>query len=226
MPETSPADVGSLPAPKRPYEKKPFPDEGRPVIGGPSTIAEFESGREPKNIFARSFDGPLNHAWSLLKFVNKRKYAQMAPEDSDSQPGGVYQQVPPTEDLEPEEEEGGESLIDETYRDDPNGLQALLQLLGENPDERSPARGLSNLQDPFRMKRPEMEDEMSDMGEEETRRLSPEMIGSRWPAKDWHGLSEIEGEMPQFSMDKPEMGERRQSLQSEIARRGKPALQE
>ena len=52
------------------------------------------------------------------------------------------------------------------------------------------------------------------------------MIGERWPAKDWHGQEEDEGEMPQFSMDKPEMNERRQALQSEIARRGKPALDE
>ena len=224
MPDTSPADVGALPTP-RPERKKLFPPAPRPVIGAPSTIADFKEGKPARNIFAMSFDGPLNHAWALLKFVNKRKYAQMVPEDKDSQPGGVYG-----------------SPSEENEEDQPTtSLEHLLQLLGENPDlydeetsglgdevqnERSPARGLSNLQDPFRMKRPEMESEMSDMGQEEIRRFSPEVLGYRWPAKDWHGQEEDEGEMPQFSMDKPEMGKRRQDLQSEIARRGKPALDE
>jgi hypothetical protein len=250
MPETSPADEGSLPAPKRPYEKKPFPDEGRPVIGGPSTIAEFESGREPKNIFARSFDGPLNYAWSLLKFVNKRKYAQMTPEDSDSQPGGVYDSLYNSPSEEEEEEE--ESMPTEDGQDDgrqishgpmpgqpsfpqenmpSSPLEQLLQLLGENPDrydeetsrlsdevqnERSPARGLSNLQDPFRMKRPEMANEMLDMDEEKARRWHS--VSSRY------GQEEGEEELPQFSMNRPEMDERRSALQSEMARRGKPLV--
>ena len=234
MPEVSHADEGAVAPPRRKPFSPPFlsPNlrEPRPVVGAPSTVTDFKEGRPPKDIFARSFDGPLNHAWSLLKFVNKKKYAQMAPDDPDSQPGGVYDS--PSEEEENEEDQPTTSL------------EHLLQLLGENPDlyddhdfgsslgdlvqnERPSARGLSNLQDPFRMKRPEMADEMLDMSEEEARRDSPISV----PAEDWHMRyalegGEDEGEMPQFSMDKPEMGKRRQDLQSEIARRGKPALDE
>ena len=226
MPEVSHADEGAVAPPRRKPFSPPFlsPNlrEPRPVVGAPSTVTDFKEGRPPKDIFARSFDGPLNHAWSLLKFVNKKKYAQMAPDDPDSQPGGVYDS--PSEEEENEEDQPTTSL------------EHLLQLLGENPDlydeetsglgdevqnERSPARGLSNLQDPFRMKRPEMEDEMSDMGEEEARRGEV-----NFDYKDFMHGEGAGAAKPQFSMNRPEMGERRQSLQGEIARRGKPALDE
>ena len=184
-------------------------EQGGGAFLSPESLRRLKAGLGPKPIMT-SFDSPIEFAWSLLKFVNKDKYQNMVPNDPDTQ--------------------GSKEMSYAEGRG--RALEALIELLkrpemeDEMPDERSPARGLSNLQDPFRMKRPEMEDEMSDMSEEEARRLSPEMIGSRWPAKEWHGLSEIEGEMPQFSMNKPEMDERRQALQSEIARRGKPALDE
>ena len=223
MPEVGEGDSMTMPPPRRvppddSHRDKEFwspaaDEQGGGAFLSPESLRRLKAGLGPKPIMT-SFDGPLNHAWALLKFVNKDKYRNMVPNDPDSQP------TPPSDDS------SLQSLIELLSEMGDGGFGAPGPTMPEEENERSPARGLSNLQDPFRMKRPEMESEMDDMGAEETRRFSPEVLGERWPAKDWHGQEEDEGEMPQFSMDKPEMNERRQALQSEIARRGKPALDE
>ena len=83
--------------------------------------------------------------------------------------------------------------------------------------------------DPFRMKRKEMEDEVSSMRDEQVRRDLN--VGTRRFPSPYFDLPKIEGDneqypKQQFRMTRPEMDERLAALEAEIARRGRAPLTE
>ena len=171
----------------------------------PESLRRLQSGQKPKPIMT-SFDGPLEMAWRLLKFVNKEKYQNMVPDEKEKSPEEVSFSV---------DWDHLRELVDTAGLD-----PSILEL---QPKPRSPSRGLSQLPDPFRMKRPEMEEEWENI-QDETARRGLNKIG---PEYGLPKLSELgDEESPQFSMTEPEMADRFVAIQNELKRRGKPALGE